>query len=771
MTDHRRSTTSSSHLSIHTGTSRHLVHRAASSDSTVLFIEPSGLASADGGCDTGVAESFVPNIETDLYEQLVSPEEERLRMRHRGPALTSETAEEEAIVEDSPEETTSLLNNGDDDDDDDFESRPWYRRPSPWWLIPTLLVSSTLTSMTLAPKVEVYNKLVCAEHRPEYSSHDPPILIPGAPEEDVVVGPGAGPVIPAHFDFENAEDSAVLPNFLQEPYRWKPEPPDWTRKGAKSPSALCRADPLVQAEVAKISTAMTTLMGLLAVLTTGFWSSKSDVWGRTRILALSIAGVLVTDANFLLVAHASEYLPGGYRFLIVGPVIDGLVGGMPTATAAAHAYVGDSTPPEARGRMFSLYAGLIFTGIAIGPSLGSLLIKYTDDLLSVFYLTTLGHILYAIAITLFIPESLSSGAQRRIAKRNEVRRRAQLEEEEEISRLRVGPRGYIITAWRFARPLFGFLAPLQLFAPTKVIPGQVGYAINKFDWNLTFMATCYGVAGLMIGLYTLKFQYAQKAFGWDAQKLGYWLSLVGCVRAFHLVVILPLLLKLLRPKPEQPISLPLEPSEPLQSPGEAENGRSVPRHLVDSVSRAVQPGAVKHRHSPRFDLHVARASLGIELLCELGQASAPGPASWTAATLLGAFGGGYSPAMQSLALGLLKNEDETGRLFGAMSVMSALCTQVMGPALFGLMFAYTVGVFPKMVFVAACVCAGTALICLFCIRIPKPTPLPVVIVAPPSGSDRGPIVLEGEPARRIIEGEPCRGRTMSRGNGKAKTTG
>ncbi|KZT56416.1 MFS general substrate transporter [Calocera cornea HHB12733] len=687
-------------------------------------------------------------------------------MRNRGVRITSETVDE-TVIEESPEETTSLLSGGGDDDDgeDDFESRPWYKRPSPWWLIPTLLVSSTLSSMTMAPKVEVYNKLVCREHRPEYSSHDPPILMPGHPQEELV-HTGPGPVVPGHPG--EAQDSVELLNYVQEAYRWRPDPPASAYKGGvKSPSALCRADPVVQAEVAKISTAMTTLMGLLAVLTTGYWSSKSDVWGRTRILAISIAGVLVTDANFLLVAHASDYLPGGYRFLVVGPVIDGLVGGMPTATAAAHAYVGDSTPPEARGRMFSLYAGLIFTGIGLGPSLGSLLIKYTDDLLSVFYLTTLGHILYAIAITVFIPESLSMAARKRIAKKNEMRKRAHREEEEEISRLRMGPRGAVLTAWKVVRPFFGFLSPLALFAPTKAIPGQAGYAIGKRDWNLTFMATCYGVAGLMIGLYSLKFQYAQKTFGWDAQRLGYWLSLVGVVRAFHLVVILPLILKYLRPKPEQAISLPIEEAEPLQS----SNGQTpaTPPPTADA-GRAAHAEAVKrYQHSPRFDLYVARASIGIEFLCEVGQASAQGPTSWTIATLFGAFGGGYSPAMQSLALGLLKNEDETGRLFGAMSVMSALCTQVLGPALFGTLFALTVGVFPKMVFVAACVCAGTALICLFCIRIPKPIPPPVVIVAPSGSSNNSsPVVLEGEAARRVIEGEPPRGRTLSRGNVRAK---
>lgn len=107
---------------------------------------------------------------------------------------------------------------------------------------------------------------------------------------------------------------------------------------------------------------MMTIMGILAVLTTGFWASLSDIHGRTLVLAISIFGVLITDANFLLTAHFSNYLPGGYRFLIIGPLLDGLAGGYPTGTAATHAYIGDCTPATNRARMFSLNAGLAFVG-------------------------------------------------------------------------------------------------------------------------------------------------------------------------------------------------------------------------------------------------------------------------------------------------------------------------------------------------------------------------------------------------------------------------
>ena len=80
---------------------------------------------------------------------------------------------------------------------------------------------------------------------------------------------------------------------------------------------------------------------------TGRWSVQySDRAGRTRLLGISAAGVLITFVGFMfsrisrtdvgwndrdlllfLVAFKADVLPGGYRILILGGAIDGLVGG------------------------------------------------------------------------------------------------------------------------------------------------------------------------------------------------------------------------------------------------------------------------------------------------------------------------------------------------------------------------------------------------------------------------------------------------------------
>lgn len=36
----------------------------------------------------------------------------------------------------------------------------------------------------------------------------------------------------------------------------------------------------------------------------------------------------LSDLNFIFVTMAAKWLPGGYRFLFLGPIIDGALGGV-----------------------------------------------------------------------------------------------------------------------------------------------------------------------------------------------------------------------------------------------------------------------------------------------------------------------------------------------------------------------------------------------------------------------------------------------------------
>jgi hypothetical protein len=44
-------------------------------------------------------------------------------------------------------------------------------------------------------------------------------------------------------------------------------------------------------------------------------------------MGISLFGLLLTDFNFIFVMHFPDYVPGGYWFLLLGPLVEGSLGG------------------------------------------------------------------------------------------------------------------------------------------------------------------------------------------------------------------------------------------------------------------------------------------------------------------------------------------------------------------------------------------------------------------------------------------------------------
>jgi hypothetical protein len=195
-------------------------------------------------------------------------------------------------------------------------------------------------------------------------------------------------------------------------------------------------------------------------------------------------------------------------------------------------------------------------------------------------------------------------------------------------------------------------------------------------------------------------------YGWTSQQLGYWLSTVGGLRALHLILILPAAIKFLHPN--------------------ARTNREGRGASINSPTLSPRPRGLPH--DPAFDLVIARVSLLLELCQYFIATIATNVTVWISATVIGSFGGGFSPSIQALAVELF-NRRETiihgderagenyGQLFGALGVIQALCSQMLGPVLFGTVFVTTVKVYPKGIFVTAGVIVIAGLIFLSLIRV------------------------------------------------------
>ncbi|KAG8705610.1 hypothetical protein FRC08_001574 [Ceratobasidium sp. 394] len=520
--------------------------------------------------------------------------------------------------------------------------KPWYKTPSVWWLLPITAMGALFRASTIAPRTELFIKFACDELRPEY-------------RVDAL-------------QWNSAANNTSASSEVAIPITYVSQPQEKTRFEATllHPDKRCIQDKEVHRAAAKLSAAITSAQGMLSVLTTGWWTQYSDRVGRTRILAISAAAVLITDALLFLVAFRADIIPGGYRILILGGALDGLAGGFSAVVAAGHAYVSDCSSPLARSRIFSFWTGVVYAGGALGPSLGALLNHYTNDLLSTFYVCTAGHIVYGLLVFFAVPESLSA----------EARAKAKEAYEADTNR---HPQSVFGPLWR----LTGFVRPLGVFVPKKT-KGSGSWRTR--DWNLTLLGVAAVGVALNTGAYHYKFQYALKTFHWNSIQLGYWLSLVGFWRAVHLTIILPLILKGLYARRERIASS---------------------NHLSEEEKEA----QVK-----RTDLLVVRASLAVDLIgyILLGIITSQNP--FIGATIILSFGGGFVPAAQSLALALehpsihaarrnasagkspAPAKREVGRLFGALAVVQALGSQVAGPAIFSATFVASMGSHPRAIF-------------------------------------------------------------------------
>ncbi|KAI1794596.1 major facilitator superfamily domain-containing protein [Ganoderma leucocontextum] len=535
---------------------------------------------------------------------------------------------------------------------------PWYRRPSPWWFLSYVPFAAIAMTITMAAKVELFIYLACLAHRPVAS-----------PDQGGSVVSLVARNVSAAF---NEPDQRV-----------------------------CASDPTVQAVVAKLNTVMATSMGILACMTTAWWGSLSDRYGRTRILGCAVVGVLIMDLCFLSTFWFYEYIPGGYWFLLIGPIFEGILGGQTLINGTIHAYIADCTSPALRSGMFAFNLGLLFTGVAVGPLLGGLLIRFTNAFIIVFYISAIIHAIYALLVWFVIPESLSK------AEMLDARARHKVANEEYLAAHAHG--GVLVLFKR----IFSFLTPLTIFWPIRVDGGKPGMG-QKRDWNLLFIVLAYGFIISLLGLYFYIIQYLEATYGWNTEQVGYWFSSVGAARAVFLTVILPVIIRFLKPKPPS-IRLPEEADEPLASP----TGASLP---AEEPSKARSPSSHRgHHHDANFDLSIAKASLSVEVVVYTLMAFSTSGLAFAIIAAMGAFGMGFGPAIQSVALTLYNRRGgkDSGKLFGAMSVVQSLSSGVLGPFVYGLTYMKTVGTFPKAIFVLGGGAVTTSFLLLQLVRLPK----------------------------------------------------
>ncbi|KAG2131332.1 major facilitator superfamily-domain-containing protein [Suillus clintonianus] len=593
--------------------------------------------------------------------------------------------------------------------------KPFYRA-RPLWLVPFALIASLTRGMTLASRVEVFTELSCHSIHEHYNH--------------TRVVPSLTPFNSSHYAVDPVEPHLISvhfpsPHISSDEYQEGDDDDDDPRV---IPNKKCISDPAVQAGAARLQTIMTTTMGALSALTTGWWGQFGERHGRIRVLAIATFGLFLTDLTFILVSTPHSPLAAhSHKLLILAPIIEGSLGGWSTLTGANTAYIVDCTSPGSRATIFARFTGVLCIGLALGPMLGAWLIRHPIPFLnagnaehplqsvtSVFWVAIACSFVNLILVLFVFPESLP--ASRRASNRKGKGRAVESSPNFPISKADESSQGWVAT-----RIIRRFLSPLAVFLPSHVpvAASATGDSLvpsrTRKDWGLTFIGLSLFSHMLASGIFQIKYLYAEHIYDWAAEQLSYYISFMGACRAWHLLVLLPFLLLKFKPvRAAVPATdAPANPAAPTSKP------KPTKSHLFSEM---------------QFDLRVVRYSMLIDFLSHALVVIAPLPsrgandAWWSqfmfvGATSLSCVGAGVMPGMQSLALCTLQGRAlatkeaairtgeaqehdndaglEPGKLFGALAVLQAIGQTILGPMLFGVIYSSTVGSFPKAIFATA----------------------------------------------------------------------
>ena len=424
-----------------------------------------------------------------------------------------------------------------------------------------------------------------------------------------------------------------------------------------SDNPQCRI-PEVQSLVSKFQLYGSLISGILSAIISPKLGTLSDRYGRTKLICVSIVGMILNEMMTILVATYPDMV--SVNWILLGFLFDGLGGSFIAAMALSYAYASDCTMPEKRNVVFGYYHASLFAGIALGPILAGSIVKASGKLLTPFYIALALHVAILLSLLFVVPESLTK--KRQLAACEKMNSKHHVE----------GASQSWVSAIARTTKTSNFLAPLTVLWPTG--PGTYP-AVRR---NLVLIAavdtTMFGVA---MGSMTVILLYSKSMFGWDTFETTVFVSVVNSCRVIILLALLPAVSRLIRGP-------------------------------VDTTAKPKNSG------SDLLDLNIIRTAILFDFLGYVGYTLVRTGPLFILCGAIAAIGGMGSPTLQA-ALTKHAPPEKTGQILGAMGLLHA-SARVVAPIIFNLIFAKTVGKYTQTVFVCLAATFGLAFLISWFIR-------------------------------------------------------
>ncbi|KAF8627018.1 hypothetical protein AX15_004599 [Amanita polypyramis BW_CC] len=502
----------------------------------------------------------------------------------------------------TPEEEPLLPRRKANDQRSMFAAAPQLRwKASPYWLMPAILAVNMARGVTMAPRIQVYKVIACKV-----------------------------------LDTPSSTSSLQLNSSIH--------------------SLMDCTGPDVAARAAKIQASVITIMSILSAVATGFWSRLGDSYGRKPIFITFLTGAMLMEFVFILVMRRNTIFDRyAEQFLLLGPVAEGIVGGIQNYHGIVHAYISDCTPHGSRSKIFATAQGIVFIGLSAGPWLTGLILPPTITIDVFFYISILILIFTFAYMLLLCPESLERAALVDTARHIDNERAKT-------------PPLHMIRNYGL-KFISALISPIAMFAPRPLL----GHPQKK-SYSVTLVGLALFIYLISNGVFRAKYLYAQHLYSWTTAELGNYMSLLWIMRAINLLVVLPIVISFLKPKAS------------VTGPGSTSN----PQNLASEL---------------RFDRLLAQSSLMLDFTLDLMVVliSRNSQITFIILSCITSFTSGGNPSLHSLGaicLHACGYSSEVGTLFGAKAVLSAVA-HVISPYIFATTYASTVAYFPQAIFVLA----------------------------------------------------------------------
>jgi Major Facilitator Superfamily len=389
----------------------------------------------------------------------------------------------------------------------------------------------------------------------------------------------------------------------------------------------------VTGRAATFASYRTIIVAALSVFVVPRIAAYSDRHGRKWILVWCGLCLCLCDALTLACVKFPNVVD--YHFLLLASVFQGVGGNLSIIQVLNVSYVSDCTDSATRTAVVSILDAMLFGGLAVGPTLGSLFLQRFGHLSRLFATTLSMNLACLTLVVLLLPESRAPKS----------RRSSQAIYDASRHHMRT-----TYTNWQKHMYRMNFLRPLGMLMFRHLQKRQDRRNARAL---VAIGSICLELSG---SLGPILLFYVEDQFRWTSIQTGYMMSAAGLLRALILGVIFPMTTRYLIQHKYQ-------------------NG--------DFFTFA--------------DLYIIRIALSINCIAIFLVSVAPSPNLFAAAVVFDALAAALMPTVKNSVIKHAQ-ESQVGELLGALNLLTNIGMIVI-PFIFFTIFRYTItSQYPSIVF-------------------------------------------------------------------------